>query len=127
VSELTDRFRFDSGPYVLGALDSTERNEFEKHLMTCGECARAVQEFAVLPGLLARVPLREILDEGDLSRARAEACPAARPGAPADTHRDLVWMAGTIAVAACTAAVVRVLSRRRFEQRVRQSTYLLAS
>ena len=43
------------GSYVLGALSPTERQEYEKHLATCADCARAVRELAGLPGLLARV------------------------------------------------------------------------
>ena len=43
------------GAYVLGALSPAERQEYEKHLATCADCARSVRELAGLPGLLARV------------------------------------------------------------------------
>ena len=43
------------GSYVLGALAPGERQEFEDHLSGCPQCARAVQELAGMPGLLARV------------------------------------------------------------------------
>jgi hypothetical protein len=43
------------GSYVLGALSPTERQEYERHLETCVDCARSVRELAGLPGLLARV------------------------------------------------------------------------
>ena len=43
------------GSYVLGALSPTERQEYEKHLATCKDCARSVRELAGLPGLLSRV------------------------------------------------------------------------
>lgn len=43
------------GSYVLGALAPGERQEFEDHLSGCAQCARAVQELAGMPGLLARV------------------------------------------------------------------------
>ena len=49
--ELADR----DGSYVLGALSTTERRAFERHLEGCAECARSVRELAGLPGLLARV------------------------------------------------------------------------
>lgn len=49
------RFAHDDGAYVLGALAPSERLEFEKHLATCDECTRSVQELAGLPGLLGRV------------------------------------------------------------------------
>jgi hypothetical protein len=43
------------GAYVLGALSPYERQEFERHLTGCDDCARSVRELAGLPGLLARV------------------------------------------------------------------------
>ena len=43
------------GSYVLGSLSPVERQEFERHLATCKDCARSVRELAGLPGLLARV------------------------------------------------------------------------
>lgn len=40
--------------YVLGALSSNERREFEQHLAGCPRCQRAVSELAGMPGLLAQ-------------------------------------------------------------------------
>jgi hypothetical protein len=40
--------------YVLGALSSSERREFEQHLAGCPGCQRAVSEIAGMPGLLAQ-------------------------------------------------------------------------
>lgn len=54
-------FTFFDGSYVLGALSPADRQEFERHLDSCPECARSVREFAGLPGLLARVDA-EVLD-----------------------------------------------------------------
>jgi hypothetical protein len=48
-------FAHDDAAYVLGALSPGERLEFERHLATCDDCTRAVQELAGLPGLLGRV------------------------------------------------------------------------
>ena len=48
-------FAHDDAAYVLGALSPGERLEFERHLPTCDDCTRAVQELAGLPGLLGRV------------------------------------------------------------------------
>jgi anti-sigma factor RsiW len=47
--------------YVLGALSSDERREFEDHLSACSACQAAVAEFAGMPGLLGRVPAGEVL------------------------------------------------------------------
>ncbi|HEX5728843.1 zf-HC2 domain-containing protein [Microbacterium sp.] len=41
--------------YVLGALSSTERRQFEEHLAGCGECRRAIAELSPTVGLLSRV------------------------------------------------------------------------
>jgi hypothetical protein len=43
------------GAYVLGALSSSERREFERHLTGCRVCQRAVSELAGMPGLLSQV------------------------------------------------------------------------
>jgi hypothetical protein len=47
--------------YVLGALSASQRQEFEEHLATCRTCSRAVAELAGMPGLLAQVPVGEVL------------------------------------------------------------------
>lgn len=52
-----DRFREMGAAYVLGALSSDERREFEAHLRACDACSHAVRELAGMPGLLATVPL----------------------------------------------------------------------
>jgi anti-sigma-K factor RskA len=41
--------------YVLGALSSQERLDFEAHLAGCEDCRRTVAEFAGIPGLLSRI------------------------------------------------------------------------
>ena len=46
--------------YVLGALSSTERREFETHLQTCDRCRSAVAELSGMPALLG------LLSEGDV-------------------------------------------------------------
>lgn len=56
-----DPYETTAGPYVLGALCPSERAEFERHLRTCADCRRSVEELAGLPGLLARTP-REVVD-----------------------------------------------------------------
>lgn len=57
---MTDRFTFDAGPYVLGALPPEERHAFEEHLDGCAACQAEVREFAGLPGLLSRLPAGEL-------------------------------------------------------------------
>jgi hypothetical protein len=51
---ICDFSHFD-GAYVLGALSPADRLAFERHLPTCADCTRNVQELAGMPGLLSRV------------------------------------------------------------------------
>lgn len=62
--------------YVLGALSSVERHEFERHLAECDDCARMVAELAALPGLLGTVPAEEALA---LDRQAGEPHPDSAP------------------------------------------------
>jgi hypothetical protein len=64
---MTDRFTYDAGPYVLGALPPEDRRAFEEHLEVCAHCQAEVREFAGLPGLLSRLPSGELpaVLEGD--------------------------------------------------------------
>jgi Putative zinc-finger len=57
---MTDRFTYDAGPYVLGALPPEDRRAFEEHLDGCAQCQAEVREFAGLPGLLSRLPGGEL-------------------------------------------------------------------
>lgn len=50
-----DPFAEWDAAYVLGALSSGERLEFEAHLERCDECAGRVAELAGMPGVLARL------------------------------------------------------------------------
>jgi predicted anti-sigma-YlaC factor YlaD len=49
----SDPFVHYDGAYVLGALDDSERAEFEAHLMTCAACRARVGEVAPPAALLA--------------------------------------------------------------------------
>ncbi|WP_205750230.1 zf-HC2 domain-containing protein [Cryobacterium sp. SO1] len=51
-----DGFRDWDAAYVLGALNTEDRRDFERHLPTCPACAAAVAELAGLPGILAVLP-----------------------------------------------------------------------
>ncbi|TFD74766.1 anti-sigma factor family protein [Cryobacterium fucosi] len=62
--------------YVLGALSSAERHEFERHLADCADCARMVAELAALPGLLGTVSVEQALA---LDRQAGEPHPDAPP------------------------------------------------
>ncbi|GAA4354255.1 anti-sigma factor family protein [Angustibacter luteus] len=53
---MSDSYETWAGPYVLGALSPSERDEFARHLTGCPPCSEVVAELAGLPGLLSRVP-----------------------------------------------------------------------
>ncbi|MHA3703805.1 anti-sigma factor family protein [Jatrophihabitans sp. YIM 134969] len=50
--------------YVLGALTPADRRRYERHLDACARCRTAVAELSGLPGLLADVPLSQVVGEG---------------------------------------------------------------
>ncbi|MEZ5092675.1 zf-HC2 domain-containing protein [Nocardioides sp.] len=86
------------GAYVLGALSSAERLEFERHLAGCAACADAVRELAGLSGLLAKVEA-DVWDGSDQQERMPEGSLAAI------THdlrrrRGRRWVAGVAAAAA---------------------------
>jgi hypothetical protein len=54
-----DGFREWDAAYVLGALSSDDRRDYERHLQGCAACAAAVAELAGLPGILSALPAAE--------------------------------------------------------------------
>jgi anti-sigma factor RsiW len=63
VTRPLDPFETYDAAYVLGALSAEDRAAFEQHLKECPDCARAVQELAGLPGLLAQVTPQMVGEE----------------------------------------------------------------
>jgi anti-sigma factor RsiW len=100
--ELADR----DGSYVLGALSTSERREFERHLEACAECARSVRHLAGLPGLLARVDPAVLENPDDVEPVPETLLPAlVRDVRRAGRRRTLVT-AGLAAAAAVVVAAV---------------------
>ena len=56
-----DRYQTWDAAYVLGALNSDERREYERHLAGCDRCRAAVAELSGMPGLLAMLDLDEVM------------------------------------------------------------------
>jgi len=77
--------------YVLGALSSAERRDFERHLHSCPRCTEAVSELAGMPGLLARVDPDDVAALLAVDAAPSRKAPdntssiAPTPTAPDDT------------------------------------------
>ena len=99
-------YEHEDGSYVLGALSSAERREFEAHLAECESCRRAVQELAGVPGLLGKVPEEvwaEITGERTDEPLPPGLLPSALHAARASRRRHTARVAG---LAAAAAAVV---------------------
>ena len=92
------------GSYVLGALSPAERRGYEQHLETCPACARAVQELAGLPGLLARVDA-DVLDDPPEPEDVPETLLPALVGEVRRSRRRRLLAAGSLAAAAAAVAV----------------------
>lgn len=99
--------------YVLGALSPSERQEFERHVMTCTGCARSVRELAGLPGLLSRLDEEEVAGLGEQPPVPPTVLPAVLAEAARRRHRRRVLsLAGALAAAAVVAVVTLGLSGR---------------
>ena len=107
---MTDQYADWDGAYVMGSLSRAERVEYEEHLATCPDCARAVAELAPLPGLLGRLerPDAELLltpvAEPPASIATPRVVPLERPSLWRRTSVRLSL--GAAAAAVVAAAVV---------------------
>ena len=103
---MSDPYADWDGAYVLGALSSAERREYEDHIDGCARCAAAVAELGMLPGLLRMLP-----DEDGVAYLAADPPPAvlvrAEEGAP-DRQRRQRRPARARRLLAAAAAVVVV-------------------
>jgi hypothetical protein len=101
---MTDRFTRDAGSYVLGALPPDERHAFEAHLASCQPCQADVREFAGLPGLLSRLPAKDVPTVLEAPEDRPGLMPSLLVQARRE-RRARRWRAvGVAAAAACVAA-----------------------
>jgi hypothetical protein len=98
-------FAHHDGAYVLGALSSSDRMQFEQHLADCPDCDRAVRQLAGLPGLLARVDASVL----ELSAGAGPVPETLLPrlvGEVRRTRRRRSVLIGTVAAAALVVAGV---------------------
>jgi Putative zinc-finger len=98
------------GSYVLGSLPPAERQEFEKHLSTCNDCARSVRELAGLPGLLARVDPVVLEPPPAIEPVPETLLPSLVHAVQGARRRRLFASAGAAAAAAVIVGVVLVQS-----------------
>ncbi|SKF31170.1 Conserved membrane protein of uncharacterised function [Mycobacteroides abscessus subsp. massiliense] len=105
--------------YVLGALSSTERREYEQHLVDCVSCQRALSEVAAMPGLLSKVDRgyaeKMELEDPPVLAKPATSCPvqALWPRLQARWRRQSavrrLGYVGAVAVAAAVALTVSLV------------------
>lgn len=101
-----DRHAHLDAAYVLGALSPSERQDFERHLETCADCAQSVREMAGLPGLLSRIDEAEVAALGDRPPLPATLLPALLDRAVVRRSRRRVLVAvGALAAAALVAVM----------------------
>lgn len=85
-SDFGDRYATWDAAYVLGALSSAERREYETHLETCDRCRGAVSELGGMPALLA------MLDAADVQALHSEdAPPPLRPEVRRQVLEKVRW------------------------------------
>lgn len=109
-----DRHEWDAA-YVLGSLSPAERTDFERHLTTCKDCARAVRELAGLPGLLSRVPVDVLESPPETSAVPPTLLPSLVAATRHDQRRRtrrtlLAAAAAVVVVGAGSAAAASVLT-----------------
>lgn len=94
--------------YVLGALTPADRRRYERHVDTCARCRTAVAELSGLPGLLADVPMSQVLAPADVDDLPEDLLPRLS-AAVVQRRRSRVRYAvlgGLVAAAAVVLALV---------------------
>lgn len=108
-------FEHHDGSYVLGALAPAERQEYERHLAGCADCARSVRELAGLPGLLGRIEA-DVLVSPPVSEPVPDTLLPALVREVRRSRRRRAWTtaglaaASVVAVAAASVAATGVLT-----------------
>ena len=95
--------------YVLGALTPADRRRYERHVDDCTRCRTNVAELSGLPGLLADVPLSQVVPESDLADDLPEDLLPRLSAAVSSRRRNRVRygvLTGLVAAAAVVLALV---------------------
>jgi hypothetical protein len=102
---MEDQFATYDAAYVLGALSPSDRRAYEEHLSECASCAEAVAELAGMPGLLARVPISEVMADEPPEPVPPSLLPR-MANTIARRRRRTRWITGGSALAAAAALIV---------------------
>jgi hypothetical protein len=102
VIDQPDPFLDYDAAYVMGALDPHDRRAYEEHLGSCPRCSAAVSELAGMPGLLAQVPVQQMLAPRSTPEPVPDTLlPRLAAAIRAQQRRRRVWGAVVTAAAAC--------------------------
>ena len=111
-----DRYVTWDASYVLGALSSAERREYEAHLETCPRCRAAVAELSGIPALLAMLDLEDVraLDEehADTPPLRPEVLDSILDKVRWRRRRSRWLTSAAVGLAAALLAVALVIATR---------------
>jgi len=101
--------RLSLGAYVLGALDPVERAAVDAHLSACPACRDELAGLAVMPGLLSRVRVEDVLEPAaspSTAPAAADRLIGRLRAARRARRRRLGAAAGAVALAAIAAGAI---------------------
>ncbi|MFF0338310.1 anti-sigma factor family protein [Kribbella sp. NPDC004875] len=115
---MSDPYREWDAAYLLGALSTKDRREYEEHLHTCAECAAEVGSLAGVPGMLAALPAERAL--ATITAEPPNLLPGLVRGVQRDRRRRRVRFAALttgIAVAAAAIGVVIAIPLTRDQPR----------
>jgi hypothetical protein len=111
VSDYPDTFVDYDAAYVMGALDPQDRRAYEDHLSTCARCTAAVSELAGMPGLLAQVPVQQMLAPRSTPEPVPDTLlPRLARAIRTQQLRRRVWSGALAAAAACLVAAVALIA-----------------
>ncbi|TPW70233.1 zf-HC2 domain-containing protein [Schumannella sp. 10F1B-5-1] len=105
-----ERYAQWDAAYVLGALDSAERREYEAHLEVCERCRAAIGALAPMPGLLGRLTAERAASIDADADADADTDPDADS---VDARPDVLAVAATPPRDLVAHVVARDRRRRR--------------
>lgn len=110
---MSDPYALWDAAYVLGALSSDERREYETHLSGCTECRSAVGELSGMPALLKTLNPDEVasIDDGRLDTPPPHLLDdlLAEVSRRRTRTRRRAWMLAASAAAAIGAALLLIL------------------
>lgn len=115
MNELVDPFRDWDAAYVLGSLGMDDRRDYERHLLNCQACTKAVGEIAGMPGILMKITpavaqalFAHSSEEGKVEARESEVVQSLARAATARKHRVRQRFVALTSIAAVLLMVVGI-------------------